>query len=269
MTEQQRYLLDLWGYLHIPNAFDGQALAEAQAAAERYVHAKPDDLPPGFGIEGKRHLHGFAFDKSLERLATLPAIWPIILEVTKGRPRLTSGTLQIDRPDGEREPLRFHCARDDYGWDAMRWDVRDGRVFCNHIVAFPYLTDVNPGDGGLLVVPGSHKSNFDRPSDLFNGGIVDDPDDLPPGVVNLTPKAGDVVIMSESVTHGALPWRPTDRFRMYVVLRYQPQYTGGAEMPESIRSRLSPETLELVSPAKHQAVKEIARREVVKLTEGR
>ena len=93
MTEEQRYLLDLWGYIHIRNAFSGKELSNALSAAERFVNSKPEELPLGFGIEGKRHLNGFAFDKSLERLATHPTIWPIIREVTKGRPRLTSGTL--------------------------------------------------------------------------------------------------------------------------------------------------------------------------------
>ena len=29
-----------------------------------------------------------------------------------------------------------------------------------------YLSDVNPGDGGLCVVPGSHKSNYPCPQDI-------------------------------------------------------------------------------------------------------
>ena len=266
MTREQRYLLDLWGYLHIKNAFAGEELSAATAAAERYVNARPRELSAGFGVEGKRHLHGFAFDKSLERLATHPSIWPIIKEITNGRPRLTSGTLQIDRPDPNNKPLHFHCARDDYGWDAMRWDVRDGRVFCNHVVAFPYLTDVNPGDGGLLVVPGSHKSNFERPRSLFCNGMVKDWQNLPDGVVNITPKAGDVVIMSESVTHGALPWLVEDRIRMYLVLRYHPQYAGGDGIPDEITERLSPETQELVARAAHKKVKEIVKEDVVTLS---
>ena len=266
MTEEQRYLLDLWGYLHIRNAFAGEELAAAREAAERYVHSEPKDLPAGFAVEGKRCLHGFAFDPALERLATHPSIWPIMKEITRGRPRLTSGTLQIDRPDPENKPLHFHCARDDYGWDAMRWDVRDGRVFCNHIVAFPYLTDVNPGDGGLLVVPGSHKSNFERPRTLFDDGMVEDWQDLPEGVVNVTPRAGDVVIMSESVTHGALPWRATDRLRMYLVLRYHPQYAGGDGIPDEVASRLAPATQELIAKAAHKTVKDIVKSDYVKLT---
>ena len=66
MTEEQRYLLDLWGYLHIKGAFGGKELEDAQAAAERYVHSEPENLPDGFAVDGKRHVHGFAFDKSLE-----------------------------------------------------------------------------------------------------------------------------------------------------------------------------------------------------------
>ena len=63
---------------------------------------------------------------------------------------------------------------------------------------------VLPGDGGLLVVPGSHKSEFDRPLQLFNQGRIEE--EVPLGVVNITPAAGDVVIMPECVTHGVLPW---------------------------------------------------------------
>eukprot|EP01050_Picozoa_sp_SAG11_P052244 SAG11_NODE_30161_length_303_cov_1.269608_2_plen_34_part_01 len=28
---------------------------------------------------------------------------------------------------------------------------------------FVYLDDVQPGDGGLLLIAGSHKANFERP----------------------------------------------------------------------------------------------------------
>ena len=32
---------------------------------------------------------------------------------------------------------------------------------------FPYLSDVHEGDGGVLVLPGSHKSEFVRPPELY------------------------------------------------------------------------------------------------------
>mgnify|MGYP001166394611 CR=1 FL=1 len=266
MTEEQRYQFDLWGYLHIPGALSEKEVEAARAAAQRYVDSKPEDLPPGFGIEEKRHLHGFAFDKALERLTMHPASWPIVKELTKGRPRLSSGTLQVNLPDTLDKAQRLHCAKDDWGWDAVQYEVRDSRVFSDHIVVFPYLTDVLSGDGGLLAVPGSHKSMFERPRSLFNEGMIEDASDLPPGVVNITPKAGDLVIITEALTHGVLAWTPKDRNRMILVLRYHPQYQGSESFPDVIKERLSPETLELVSKAGYQDEKEIVKKDVVTLS---
>ena len=263
MTAEQRYLFDLHGYLHVRNALSAEELAAARAAAERYVATPPEELPEGFGVDGKRYLNGFAFDPALECLALHPSTWPIVKELTRGRPRLASGTLQVDDAAAESasEAMRLHCARDDFGWDAIRYEVRDGRIFCDHTVVFPYLSDVHPGDGGLLVVPGSHKSMFERPPELFNHGMIETLDALPEGVVNITPRAGDMVVMNELVTHGVLPWTPRDRGRMILVLRYVPQYQRSRDLPEAIQRRLSADTLELTSQAGYQDVKEIVRRD--------
>ena len=262
MTAEQRYLFDLHGYLHLRNVLSAEELAAARAAAERYVDSPPDQLPEGFRVDGRRYEHGFAFDRALERLTMHPATWPIVTELTRGRPRLVSGTLQINAAATDQvQPLRLHCARDDYGWDAIRYEVRDGRIFCDHTVVFPYLTDVHPGDGGLVVVPGSHKSLFERPPELFNNGVLETLEQLPAGVENITPRAGDMVVMNELVTHGALPWTPRDRRRLILVLRYMPQYSRAADIPEAVQRRLTPEVRELTSHAGYQDVKKIVRRE--------
>eukprot|EP01052_Picozoa_sp_SAG31_P075908 SAG31_NODE_35151_length_325_cov_2.044248_1_plen_72_part_01 len=41
------------------------------------------------------------------------------------------------------------------------------RISCYPLVIFFYLTDVVPGDGGLIVLPGSHKALFDRPDRML------------------------------------------------------------------------------------------------------
>ena len=258
MTDEQRYLFDLQGFLHLKNALSTEELTAARRAAERYVETPPEDLPEGFGVDGKRYLHGFAFDKALEGLSLHPSIWPIIKELTNHKPRLKMGSLMVDFPNnGASKPLRLHCARDDFGWEAVRYEVRDGRIFCDDLVAFPYLSDVHSGDGGLLVVPGSHKSAFNRPTELFNNGVIESLETLPEGVVNVTPKAGDFVVMNEALTHGALPWRPRDRMRMMLVLRYSLQYRSIRDLPDPIRDRLSPETLELTARAGYTDIKEV------------
>jgi hypothetical protein len=266
MTEEQRYLFDLNGYLHLKNVMTEEEVAAASKAARQYVETDEADLPEGFREKGQQLLHGFAFDKALERLALHPATWPFIKEVTNGRPRLVTGSLRVNSPGELASALRLHCARDDYGWDSIRYEVRDGRIFCGHVVVFPYLTEVEPGDGGLLVVPGSHKSMFKRPKHLFQNGRIEDRDNLPDGVVNICPKAGDIVIMNELVTHGVLLWTSPDKIRMILALRYHPQYKAGGNLPEAIQSRLSPETLELTARAGYKDVKEIVNQDVVTLT---
>ena len=153
-----------------------------------------------------------------------------------------------------------------------------------------YLDSVLPGDGGLAVLPGSHKSAYDRPEHLFgpHGGargadVYSDPARhelsqqlIEDGMRLLRPQAGDAVLMSEATVHTALPWRPTDRRRRTLVLRYQPQHTGAlsdspgawpSAWPDEIAEVLAPETRELIAPAHVTHLKNVAARAEVTLSE--
>ena len=85
---RQRYLFDLCGFLHLENVLTPEELNAASDAANRYINSAPEDLPPHFGRSEnlKGFAHGFAFDRALEKLVFLPAIWPIVLELTNGKP---------------------------------------------------------------------------------------------------------------------------------------------------------------------------------------
>lgn len=283
MTPEQRYLFDMTGYLHIEGAVTGENLKDVQEAANQYIYCHPNDRPPGFGPRGEelsveelgnrpliRYQHGFAFDRCLEALTTHPAIWPILKELTANMPRLVSGTLSYeqhnpDRQQVEKNPAGLHCAREGRYW-YTRYQVKDGYIFCNDLVFFFYLTDVNPGDGGLIVIPGSHKSEFERPDELLKPG-PDGIDPAPDAVfTNLTPKAGDFLCISELLTHGVLQWKPKDRSRQFLILRYRPQYEGKVSLPQVIIDRLTPETQELVASASYGRIKEIAEHDVVTLS---
>ena len=104
------------------------------------------------------------------------------------------------------------------------------------------VTPCRLAPAGLVVVPGSHKSVFSRPRTLFQpfgnatrpnrppaedwlGASLDTSQNVPDGLLHITPEAGDVIIMSEALTHGVLPWVPTDRPRRALTLRYK---TGSA-----------------------------------------
>lgn len=266
MTPTQRYLFDLQGYLHIPDVLTPEQLASGRAAIDRYIATPDEQLPEGFArsADGKNYENGFAFDKALESLVMHPVLWPIIREFTHDKPAFSRGTLLVDTH--EHPPLKLHCAREDYGWQSTRYDTREGRIYCDDFVIFPYFDDVNRGDGGLIVIPGSHKAAFPRPASFCNDDALGTDAPLPHGIVNVTPKAGDVVIMTEMVAHGTLQWRPKDRMRRTLVLRYRPQFKGQPHaLPESIRAQLWPETLELMASAHYTETKAIVQSDTVPL----
>jgi hypothetical protein len=185
MSPQQRFLLDLNGFLHLKSVLQGEELERCREAAVRYASAEPDSLPPPFDrirreCDARVHQHtpntashlghAFAFDRSLEHIVFNEQVWPVIMELTDGKPQLKGGVLVCEdhRPGGHGDrPVHLHCAREDGGPRSARFEVANGRIFCDNFVVFPYFDDVHPGDGGLLVLPGSHKSNFERPYEFF------------------------------------------------------------------------------------------------------
>ena len=258
MNSTQRYLFDLNGYLHLKNVLSSKELEEAQDAVERCIQIPPDQLPHGWN---------FSFDKSLEALTMHPITWPIIKELSDNKPRLNRGSLAVDTHE-KGLITRLHCAREGQGWQTRRYAVRNSRIFCNDIVAFFYFTDVHPGDGGLVVVPDSHKSEFQRPKDLFFPDLEDLDPELHPATKNITPKAGDVIVLSELTTHGVLIWKPKDRDRRFLLLRYKTQYFQDYRgeryvYGQKLLDKLSPETLELMAYASYQHTKEVVKHDVI------
>lgn len=142
------------------------------------------------------------------------------MELTDYRPRFTSGTLMRNRYGHLFHPLHAGSVPG-HRPDTRRYCVDEGKVRCTDFIIFFYLSDVFPGDGGFMVLPGSHKSNFPKPRDMFYTDTYYLADyvaeEVHPGVANLTARAGDVLIASERLTHGALTWQPRDHDRRETV----------------------------------------------------
>ena len=100
----------------------------------------------------------------------------------------------------------------------LAYSCINGNIYNPLIAASVQLCDHDAGDGGFLVLPGSHKANFPPPSDIMKGKFSDM--DL---VQQPVTKAGDVVIFSESTIHGAAAWTPkTDKQRRIALYRFSP-----------------------------------------------
>jgi|TARA_B100001105_G_C22381824_1_gene440037 hypothetical protein len=79
-----------------------------------------------------------------------------------------------------------------------------------------------------------------------------------------------VIVLSELTTHGVLIWKPKDRDRRFLLLRYKTQYFQDEQgeryvYGQELLDKLSPDTLELMAYASHQHTKEVVKRDVIYL----
>ena len=95
------------------------------------------------------------------------------------------------------------------------------------------LTDVPSGAGGLIVIPGSHKSNYPCPKNMR---LYQEHQEH---IRQLVCNAGDVAIFTEAVTHGTLPWT-AEHPRRSILTRYTAgnmAYVPAYEIPEWANER--------------------------------
>jgi phytanoyl-CoA hydroxylase len=92
--------------------------------------------------------------------------------------------------------------------------------------AWAAIDDADQDNGGLLVVPGSHKFGIicpeaADPARFFTTEHLDIPEGYSAVPVDL--KAGDVLFFNGSVIHGSYPNQSRDRFRRAFICHYAPQ----------------------------------------------
>jgi ectoine hydroxylase-related dioxygenase (phytanoyl-CoA dioxygenase family) len=116
---------------------------------------------------------------------------------------------------------------------------------CNIILA---LTDIGPGDGSTMVIPGSHKSNFAHP----NAGSYANLDrmDMLEGAVEVFLKKGDALLFVDGLMHGGGS-RVNPGERRVTIYRYGPLWGAtrfGFEYSQALLDRLTPERRKLLQP---------------------
>ena len=83
----------------------------------------------------------------------------------------------------------------------LAYSCINGSIYNPLLACSVQLVDHDAGDGGFVIIPGSHKANFPAPADVLTGTSSDV--DL---VRQPVTQAGDVVLFSESSIHGAAAW---------------------------------------------------------------
>ena len=247
MTDEEFYFFDTFGYLKVEQVVDKPTIEKAFESSQRVIKEHPE-LYQDSGY-GDKYKGAFMFDKTLERLPRSPRILGYASALLNNMPRLHGGLMMVN--GAKHADHGFHCQK-----EIDRYRVEDApgffgnygtrSIYCDLFSCFLYLTDVRPGDGGLVVIPGSHKSEFHYPKD--NPYPLD-----MEGAVTVTVNAGDMIIMPLRLVHGAHKWKPTDRDRVIMFYGFAPQdyyrasYEADLQLAKDAGIELDAETIELMS----------------------
>ena len=218
MTEQERYLFDLQGFLVIEDVLGAEELEELNGLLDTYdIWRQPrgEDLFFDFWQNDERQISAgplHMWDKPFRRLIAHPRIVPYLVELLGAQFRYDHGHAMVMRRGGG--PFGLHGGATPWK-PAIAYEVPHGQIHCGLLVVGYALCDVGESDGGFCALPGSHKSNFACPASfepLLDPG---------PWVRRVPLRAGSAVVFTEALTHGTLPWT-AEHERRALFYRYTP-----------------------------------------------
>ena len=127
--------------------------------------------------------------------------------------------LLIQRSNVEGFDLHGGAVSESGRWNQeLSYDFKGGQSRCSMLAVSVALTDVEDGQGGFVVAPGSHKANLPPPKGVLKN-------ECPELLTQPSLQAGDAVLFSEATMHGALPWRGSGE-RRFALYRYGPAHVG-------------------------------------------
>ena len=214
MTEAEIYEFDLNGYIVYRDLIAPADVAGMNAILDDNI---TDDTSDHFGF--------MEWDPVFLELMAQPRTLQIMRTIIGDWLRLDHAyAIKLEADSVVRDNLHGGL-RADQGEHQYQWAY--GKMWNGLIVVMYALEDVNPGDGGFICVPGSHKASINsyKPS-------VDSP-----LVVNPSLRAGDMLIFTEALVHGTRQWTSSGR-RRSLLYKYSPGYStwGPAEQLAPLRA---------------------------------
>ena len=262
VSSMQRYLFDLRGYLILENALSAEEVGACNAVIDEL-----DGIEHGSWIG---HVHGHVFTggheglnlqqiyeagEPFEKLIDHPAWYGLVTHfIGTDEPSFDSqhGPAFIDENfvslRGPGEAIGLHSGATE-GLIRNQFRYSNNKFHCGQVNILLALTDIGPGDGGTMVIPGSHKSNVEHPQ--FREHAMKDESTSVEGVaaaVEIHLNAGDALLFVDAMMHGSAK-RVNQGQRRLAVYRYGPSW-GFFRHPY----RPSAELLGRLTPLRRQIV---------------
>jgi ectoine hydroxylase-related dioxygenase (phytanoyl-CoA dioxygenase family) len=256
-TPLDDFLFDLRGYLVLENAVEPELLAELNAEIDNFPamqmgewlgNAQRRDYTASTGFELHNCVEAGA---PFEKLIDHPG-WINYLRHYCGEENSYVQGLFIDecmvsvRKSGGHHPVHSGGYR---GALRGRYLYEHGVFRCGQCNIILAISDVGPGDGPTMVIPGSHKSNFPHPN-AGDYGKLDRMDHLE-GAVPVHMKAGDALLFVDGLMHGGSSRTNPDGERRVTIYRYGVSWGAtrfGYAYSQPLLDRLTPERRKLLQP---------------------
>jgi hypothetical protein len=204
-TDDERFRFDLQGFLVRRGVLDLTEVTQLNDA----VHQLGLRTPSSHDIMSQRFSGHLSRHPAFLTLLDHPAVIDIVIE-------LCGSTARLDHAYGivmDRGNVGLDLHGGGLPWDPAQYYAVDRHGMHTGLIAVQWaLSAGRPGEGGFACVPGSHKAAFPVPRGI---GLDD------PLVVEVPLAAGDVVIFTEALTHGTLPWRAANQ-RRTLLYKYSP-----------------------------------------------
>lgn len=241
MNEQERYLFDLQGFLAIANILSPEHLQQLNQILDHQIAAhqpSPTSPPPN----SLRFANLLSWGSAYRALINHPRLIPYLSVILGPNVRLDHDYAHIIYQGLGPIGATLHGGGTPHD-PSQFYQVREGQIQSGLVAVAYNLTDVHPGEGGFACIPGSHKSNFPLPPEWR------DLQQPCPWVQAVPAPAGSVILFSEALTHGTLPWRGSHP-RRTLFFKFSPQHLAWMrryynpedypDLTKEQRSRLSP-----------------------------
>lgn len=260
-TDLEKFLFDLNGYILVEDALSAVEVAELNSGINSLLPITPGQW------DGYIHCRGesannfqlqqiYEAGKPFERLIDHPAWFEKLKCFVGGEgtfdfhhgPLFIDEAFSIVRDSGEA--TRMHSG----GYDGVKrtqYRFHNGRFQCGQVNMLLALTDMMPGDGATMAIPGSHKSNFPHPQ--LEGKKIREVgssmEDVA-GAVEINIKAGSAILFVDAISHGSAR-RTNPGQRRVVIYRYGPSWGNhryGYQPSPALLRRLTPQRRNIVKP---------------------
>ena len=255
--DMQDYLFDLRGYIILKNAVSPELVARLNHAIDPFLdmgfqewrgNVQRFDNNGNAGIELQNIVEG---GLPFEELIDHPAWHDRLLRYCGEKDSYVEG-LYIDecfasiRRSGGFFPV--HSGNHE-GNVRNQYRFVDNKFRCGQVNILLALSEIGPGDGGTMVIPGSHKSNFAHP-DMLKGWDERQRMDQMEGAIEVHLNQGDALMFVDALSHGAST-RTNPGERRVVIYRYGPSWGStryGYTYSPELLARLTPARRKILQP---------------------